>query len=860
MQASDRDSDASAGETAGENQRFNRLADETSPYLLLHRDNPVDWYPWGEEALRKARQENKPIFLSVGYSTCYWCHVMERESFSDEAVATLLAQSFVSIKVDREERPDLDEIYMAATQVMTGSGGWPNSVWLTPDLEPFYAGTYFPPEDRYGRPSFSTVLRRLAQLWRDEQLRLETSAREVAEQMERVLSGGEPSLDPPPRSVADRSLERLAESYDAENGGFGGTPKFPSPSNYLLLLERLESPGAWESGGVTEEAVRRMLFTSLDAMARGGIYDQLGGGFHRYATDAGWRVPHFEKMLYDNGFLLEIYARAAALGDAPQLSNFQRNGSQVHGSQLHGSQLRRVVEETAAFLARELTGSDGELWSAIDAESEDEDGEHREGAYFAWTLPQLDEVLGEERARRLAPALGFDRPPFFEEHAYVLHQPEPRAELIQQLGLEGEALEAFEAELQRAKAELLAARDRRHRPLTDDKVLTDWSAIAIHGLVTAGHLLDRPELVERGARAADFLLRHLRRDDGLLLHSWRQGPGSHGAYLGDYAFLVRALLALHRSTGEERWLTQAVELAEQQAARLGDSAGGFHTAAAAPDLVVRGKETMDGALPSANSISVLNFLELHRLTGEERWVYLARRTLAAFADLTRRAPHALRLMTVAARRYDLRYGDLQYGDLQQDSSEPGKPTISEGAGEVSPTVNATSTLARQALSVVQPVASFGAAGPWGERPFLLILEIEEGWHVNANPVRLPEASAAQEEIPWVATEVRGVGVEVDSLRYPPGQALETAFAQRPVAVWSGRVTLEGRIRGAAAPGESTEPSPEESGDRFLELRYQACAEDRCLPPVTRRLPIPGLLPGPLPGASARGSEADGESS
>ncbi|HKV07794.1 MAG TPA: thioredoxin domain-containing protein, partial [Thermoanaerobaculia bacterium] len=435
-----------------ETERTNRLAGESSPYLLLHQHNPVDWYPWGAEAIEKARQEDRPIFLSVGYSTCYWCHVMERESFSSPAIAELMNRHFVNVKLDREERPDLDEIYMTATQILSGQGGWPNSVFLTPDLKPFYAGTYFPPTDRYGRPGFASVLEDLATAWRTRRADVEEQAEEMAKAMGRFLEERSKPADEPPRaSVARQALESLARRFDPTWGGFGGAPKFPTPSNLYLCLELAgEHPEAGE-----------MLTATLDQMARGGIYDQLAGGFHRYATDREWKIPHFEKMLYDNGFLLELYAREHARTGDPQAA--------------------RVVRETAEWVAREMTSPEGAFWSAIDAETHG-----HEGAYYVWTQEELKAALGEEDFTFLAPILGFDGPPFFEGSHYVLHLPERLETVASRRRM---AAEQLVRDVEMGKAKLLAARANRDRPLTDDKVLADWNGMLITGLAVAGKLL-----------------------------------------------------------------------------------------------------------------------------------------------------------------------------------------------------------------------------------------------------------------------------------------------------------------------------------------------------------------------------------
>jgi hypothetical protein len=650
----------------------NRLAGEISPYLLLHRHNPVDWYPWGEEALARARDEDRPIFLSVGYSTCYWCHVMERESFSDPGVAEVMNRLFVNVKLDREERPELDEIYMAATQLLTHQGGWPNSVFLTPSLEPYFAGTYFPPESRHGLPSFRTVLESMAQAWRDRRADVEEQAAELARVMKRYLEErGAAAAAVPPAAVAAASLASLEKRFDARWGGFGGAPKFPSPGN-LLLLEAL-------AGEVPNAA--RMLRVTLDHMARGGICDQLGGGFHRYATDDEWKIPHFEKMLYDNGLLLELYARDHARNGDPESA--------------------RVVRETVTFLGREMTSPEGGLWSAIDAETHG-----HEGAFYVWTLDELTAVLGAEDAGFLATVLGFDRAPFFEGAAYVLHLPVPldahadrrrmgRDELLEQMAP--------------LRARLLSAREQRDRPLVDDKVLTDWNGMAIAGLAAAGQALGDDDIVAGAAAAAGFVLEQLRKNT--LLHSWRGGEARIPAFLGDYAYLIRGLLALDEAGAGERWLRAAGELADEMIERLSDPRGGFFTAADEPDVLFRSKEVFDGAVPSANAVAILGLLELARRTGEPRWWESAEAALRAFASVAEHQGEAARVLCLAVRRY------------HQLAAEAGKPAAGGAPAAAGP-------LEDEAAGVVEAKLSLEEAED-GWRRFRLQLEIAAGWHVYA---------------------------------------------------------------------------------------------------------------------------------
>jgi len=592
----------------------NRLAEASSPYLLLHKDNPVDWYPWGPEAIEKARREDKPIFLSVGYSSCYWCHVMERESFSNPEIAAILNRHFVAIKVDREERPDLDELYMTATQLLTRRGGWPNSVFLTPELEPFFAGTYFPPEDRDGQPGFASVLLSLAQAWKDERPAIEEQAARLLETMTQVMARHhEPAEEVPSAELAERSIRELARRFDEEHGGFGPAPKFPSPGNLLLLLEvASDDPEALE-----------MLRTTLDRMARGGIYDQLGGGFHRYSTDTRWLVPHFEKMLYDNALLLEVHARFYELTGDPQAA--------------------RIVRETAAFLEREMSDEKGGFWSAIDAETG-----HREGAFYVWTRAEIEAALGADDAAFLAPILGFDGEAFFEKDHYVLHLPSSYATRAAELGTTRRELVERVAPLRRR---LLAERARRPRPLTDDKVLTDWNGLAISALAEAGRILGEEALVERAERAAGFLLAELRAKERPLRHVWRGGEARIEAFSSDYAYLVRGLLALHRATGERRWLDRAAELMDEQIARLAAPEGGFYDAAEREHLLLRGREVFDAAVPAANAVSVLNLLELADLRAEKRWRESAERALRAFSGSLERSPAAAATLSLALLRY-----------------------------------------------------------------------------------------------------------------------------------------------------------------------------------------------------------------
>ncbi len=730
----------------------NRLAGETSPYLQLHVDNPVDWYPWGAEALEKAREEEKPIFLSVGYSTCFWCHVMEREVFSDPEIAALMNRWFVSVKVDREERPDLDEIYMTATQMMTGSGGWPNSVFLTPELEPFFAGTYFPPEDRYGRPGFPTVLATLHEAWIQRRAEIEAHAARVAAGMRQVVAARvEPAVELPGRSAAEAAVTALEKSYDATWGGFGGAPKFPSPSNLFLL---------WEAAERGDRKAREMVLESLRKMGRGAIYDQLDGGFHRYTLDPAWRVPHFEKMLYDNAHLAELLAVAAAA---------ERD-----------AELERLARGTLDFVLSTLTLPGGAFKSAIDAET---DGV--EGAYYTWSEEELRRALGREGFELLAPIFGFDGRPNFEGERYTLYLTAPLAEHAARLGIPPDELAA---RLEPRLDALRRARAGREFPRVDDKALADWNGMMIAAMARAGRLLGEPRYVAAAARAAAFFV-DLRDADGVLLHAWRNGRGKIRAFLDDYAFLMRGLLALEEATGEERWRAAAERLADELERRLRRAEGGYYTTEARADLLFQTATATDGAIPSGNGVALVALATLAERTGKAVYRERAEASLRAFSPALELHPAAVATVAQALLRF----------------------TDGPGAGDRRARV--PSALERLAAEVVaSSVRLSGPAGEDGWRPFAVELDIRAGWHVNANPVALEFLVPTR-----VAGDVRG-------LAYPAGEAFRSAFADSELSVYSGREAIAGEL----APGA-----------RAVELTYQACDERRCLAPVTRRLEIGG---------------------
>ncbi len=710
-----------------ESSKPNRLAAESSPYLLLHAHNPVDWYAWGDEAFERARAEDKPIFLSVGYSTCYWCHVMERESFSDPDIAKQLNDAFVAIKLDREERPDLDEIYMAATQLLTESGGWPNSVFLTPEGKPFFAGTYFPPDDRHGRPGFPRVLTAIREAWALRRAEVTQQAETLSEAIRRQAEGGGAPGVPDP-GAGDALEAELARRFDRRHGGFGRAPKFPSPANLYFLLDRARAGGA---------EARDMLVVTLDRMARGGIHDQIAGGFHRYSTDAEWLVPHFEKMLYDNAALAELFVEADALAPAEGFA--------------------RVGRATLDFVLREMTGPGGGFLSAIDAET---DG--HEGAYYTWTAADLDAALDAPTRARLATLYGFDGSPTFERDRYVLHLPEA-------------VDDALLAAAEPGRARLLAVRDQRPRPLTDDKVLTDWNGMMIAAMAVAGRALNEPRYVAAAERAAQFALASLVDPaSGELRHVWRLGTVKVAALLDDYAFLIAGLLRLHEASGAERWRDEARRLQAEQDRRLWDeAAGGYWNAGDDPRLLVRSKSAHDGAVSSATGIAALNLIALGDRARAER-------LLRSLAEPIARWPqaHATLVRAVAA------FGPIVDAAI---AAEPAAPVLAATARDI---VTVTASVDRS------------VAGAW--KPFVLELTVAEGWHLNANPPLLRFL---------VATEVRSGRSEVRSVRYPKDERYE------------GRIRIEGEVH-----VEGASPS--------VSLTYQPCDEEKCLTPVTRDIAFP----------------------
>jgi len=599
-------------------ERYNRLIFEKSPYLLQHADNPVDWYPWGEAAFRKAREIDKPIFLSVGYSTCHWCHVMERESFEDETVAGLMNKLFIPVKVDREERPDVDKIYMDITQAMTGGGGWPMTVVMTPDGKPFFAGTYFPKESRGGRPGMLDLLPQLGEAWENDRTQIMAVA-ERAEQAMVQINAGAPG-EALGKEALEKAYQGLARRFDSRYGGFGSAPKFPVPHNLTFLLRY------WQRTG--EAQALEMVEKTLTAMRLGGIYDHVGFGFHRYSTDPVWLLPHFEKMLYDQALLAMAYIEVYVATGKPFYAD--------------------VAREVFTYVLSRMTSRAGGFFSAENADSEGE-----EGKFYLWTPEEVRAVLGEEDGALFNRVYNIVEGGNFREESTGKRPGSSIPHLRGSLSEIAQALEMSEAELktrlEAARLNLFAVRENRVHPLKDDKILTDWNGLMIAALAKGAQHLDVPHYADAARRAADFVLAKLRRPNGRLLKRYRQGEAGLPAHLDDYAFLVWGLIELYEATFETDYLSTAVELTDTMLEHFwDDEEGGLYlTADDQHKLLVRGKEVYDGALPSGNSVAALNLIRLSRMTARTAYETKAHATARAFSGTVGNAPSAFTMLMQA---------------------------------------------------------------------------------------------------------------------------------------------------------------------------------------------------------------------
>jgi uncharacterized protein YyaL (SSP411 family) len=790
---------------AGDAARPNRLASESSPYLLQHAYNPVDWYPWGEEAFKAARELDRPIFLSIGYSTCYWCHVMERESFENAEIAAVMNELFICIKVDREQRPDVDDIYMTAVQLLTGSGGWPMSVFLEPaTLKPIVGGTYFPPEDKFGRPGFPSVLRQVSGLWKNNRAEAMAQAERVAEA---IIA--QHTLDATPvelgQKQVDEAIAGLMSSYDKIDGGFGGggarrAPKFPMPANLDLLIG-----AAWDR---KPPHVREAVLHTLDRMALGGMYDQIGGGFHRYSVDEKWLVPHFEKMLYDNAQLATTYARAHEL--------------------TKDAFYAEVVRETLDYVLREMTSKEGGLFSAQDAEVNT-----MEGGNYVWSAEEIREALlsvvpaapqaGTQQtadAGRLSDVdfalkvYGVDQGPNFQDP----HHPEAPAKNVLFLAQRPDTLAAamkmtpadFNTRLAKVNSTLLAARMRRDQPGTDDKVLAGWNGLMIAGFAEGGRVLKEPKYLDAAKRAAEFVLTRMVKmedDAGGLLRSWRDGKADIDAFLDDYACMIHGLLALHRATNEQRWLDAAVNFTQKVRERFWDQSAGafFDTREGQGDLFVRIKTVHDGATPSGNSVMLLNLLDLHERTKEAKYLDDAKKAFAALSGAIDRHPAGSVLAVLALHR-------LNALGATQQATGGAKPQAAGTAPAAAP--RPPSGIGAQAEKVT--LASNPkevTIKPGSPATFEITLEIAKGWHINTN-------APGDEFVIPLKIELSGAqGVKITP-QYPMGEAFNVGGSDKPVRVYGGKVTIPVTIEQTGAF----------SGRPQIHLTYQACNDRVCLEP------------------------------
>ncbi len=766
----------------------NALARETSPYLLQHAHNPVDWHPWGPDAFALARRQQKLIFLSIGYSTCYWCHVMERQVFENIAIGSLMNEKFINIKVDREERPDVDDIYMLAVQVMTGHGGWPMSVFLTPPgaggeadhgLKPFYAGTYFPPEPMHGRPGFPQIIEALDEAWSDRRPEVIQQAEQIAatvsEHLGRLDPAGTLDID-----LISTAANRLLRTYDDQNGGFGDAPKFPTPSNLLFLLEVYRNRSNLD--------LWNALANTLDRMARGGLYDQIGGGFHRYSTDAKWLVPHFEKMLYDNGQLVEVYLTAQS----------------IKPDEAEPTLYPRIIRQTCDYILREMTDATGAFWSAQDAEVD-----ALEGGNYLWRLAEFTQVIGDEKLAKLAARMyGLDQGTNFQDPHHpeqpagnVLHLPVRLNELAAEQGI---SLADLLETKRRIDNLLLTTRDRRKQPGTDDKVLVSWNGMMIAALARAGNELGEAKYTQAAARAAQAILDRMRDGEGGLLRSMRKGSARIPAFLDDYAFFIHGLIELHRASGEARWIETARSLVEQATRRFAAATGGyFDTLAGQADLFVRTRSTYDGAIPSGNSQMIHNLIDLYEQTRQSELLDRAIVDLESFADAMRRNGQGmarmqqalLRVMTLAPTKFS--------AAVMQPTQESNKRRV-------------------VSLEVEGERVALGRVGATGR--VTLTLRIGPDYHLNAN---VP----GQDDLIPTKLELRDApGVEL-TVDYPQGVTRRYPFADRDVIVYAGDVRIIATLtrREAAASLSGRKPA--------LVLSYQVCTEMSCLEPRTVEVPL-----------------------
>jgi len=761
--------------TIEQHEHTNRLINATSPYLLQHAHNPVNWYEWGPEAFEAAREQDKPIFLSIGYSTCYWCHVMERESFENRDIAAIMNKNFINIKVDREQRLDVDEVYMTAVQGLTGHGGWPMSVFLEPyALKPFIAGTYFPPEDRYGRAGFASVLRQMAQAWQTQRDQALEQANKVADFVRQHMSLGDQPVRIG-RTQVKQAVAQLMSIYDPQEGGFTGgqqrAPKFPMPDNLDFLIDV-----AWNN-----ETARAAVRFTLERMAIGGIYDQIGGGFHRYSVDSHWTVPHFEKMLYDNGQLAVTYSRA-----------YEAFGDDFFG---------KIARETLEYVLREMTDGGGAFYAAQDAEV---DG--REGLNYLWTAEQVREALtnaGHEDDIDFAlNVYGLNDGPNFRDPHHPDDEPKNVLRLSDHPEKVAEQTRMSEADfyerLTRINQALLETRNERKQPHLDDKILTGWNGLMIAGFSEGGRVLNDDRYVDAAKQAVRFILEKMSTDDGGLYRSFRNGQPQVDGFLEDYAFFVLGLLALHGCTNDNEYLNEAQRLSGIARAKFFDDQNGayFNTPEGQGDLFVRTKTVMDGAVPSANSMMAHNLVTLHEFTGERSFADDAVTTFRAISSTIRQHPVAAILSVRALHR--------TFEKL---------PAVAERINEGIEQARETDVTVRVSQSSVD-------LRRHDSDQLTIQLFIPEGAHISAH------APGNESLTPLDVRMVGGQGVDI-SVEYPQGERFSAAFSGQEMLVHTGTVELPITVK----------KTGDVRGEPQITLTYQMCTESECRQPVTAALPV-----------------------
>ena len=796
--------------TGPQKDRANRLANESSPYLLLHAHNPVDWYPWGPDAFEKAKKENKLVFLSIGYSSCYWCHVMERKVFSNEAIAKTMNEHFVCIKVDREERPDIDDIYMTALQVyfqMIGSpsnGGWPLSIFLTPEGKPVAGGTYFPPEDAEGIQGFPSILEKLLDVWKNQQEQMQANAEIISKETQRLMRPkmSLKSVDINEQLTATAFLA-ITSSFDPEFGGIDFNPKrpegpkFPTPTKLSFVQQMLRrTPNA---------EVSELLDLTLLQMACGGIRDHIGGGFHRYSVDRRWNVPHFEKMLYDQAQLSDVYVEA-----------FRTT---------HNPLYKQVAEEILDFVSREMTSSDGGFYSAMDAETDGIEGE-----YFVWDASEIDSVLeaGAEDFKttyRVKDLSDFEHGNVLRLSPRRLPKPAATDAPAADPTLAGSERDEFTV----ARQKLLEVRNQRKKPLRDEKVMTCWNGLMIGAFARAAAPLQHPEYARIAEKAANFLLTNLRDPQGRLLHVSTAGQSKLNAYLDDYAFLIDGLLALYDVTDDPKWLKSAKQLQDEQLRLfLDETNGGFYfTSHHHEELLARTKNSYDGVLPAGNSVSARNLIRLAKLTGINAYREEARATIELFASNIEQTPRGMANLALAATEL-LEAEEATKGADQNATAASVTPTaaVDEKAASKEPLIlladQKEERPKKDELVSGRAYLSMDKLPAGGTCQFIVLLDVKDGWHINANP------PSPDHLIPTKVTFKSKLGTKLSDPKYPKGHGFKFAGEDSEASVYEGEVAIRGVL-------SIPEKAAGQVDDMEISITYQACNDTGCRPPKTIKL-------------------------